>query len=141
MTIALGIDPGIATSGFGGRSFTFGIAEQVTVLATTAAAADAAATLIANAVNLPDHPAITRQPASQLAPDSDLGTRRVTTACGPLTTSEIALALAYGQTCAETMLRSHLIHAAALMLRGQVRLVGWPPARTLTDPTRVPEHA
>jgi ApbE superfamily uncharacterized protein (UPF0280 family) len=45
---------GIATSGRGGRSFSLGIADSATVLARTAAAADAAATLIANAVNV-DH--------------------------------------------------------------------------------------
>ena len=63
---------GIATSGQGGRSFSLGIADAVTVLARRAAEADAAATLIANAVDL-DHPAIQRRPASSLDPDSDLG--------------------------------------------------------------------
>ena len=49
---------GIATSGWRGRSFSLGIADAVTVLARTAAEADAAATMIANAVDLPGHPAI-----------------------------------------------------------------------------------
>ena len=49
---------GVATSGWRGRSFSLGIADAVTVLASSAAAADAAATLIANAVDLPGHPAI-----------------------------------------------------------------------------------
>ncbi|MBC7476617.1 MAG: UPF0280 family protein, partial [Pseudorhodobacter sp.] len=40
---------GIATSGWGGRSHSLGIADSVTVLAKTAAMADAAATMIANA--------------------------------------------------------------------------------------------
>ena len=47
---------GIATSGWRGRSFSLGIADAVTVLAATAAEADAAATMIANAVDLPGHP-------------------------------------------------------------------------------------
>jgi uncharacterized protein len=47
---------GVATSGWGGRSFSFGVADSVTVLAATAAQADVAATLIANAVNM-QHPA------------------------------------------------------------------------------------
>ena len=68
---------GIATSGMDGRSFSFGIADAVTVLASSAASADAAATLIANAV-VADHPAIERVPASLLDPDSDLGDRLVT---------------------------------------------------------------
>ena len=74
---------GIATSGRGGRSFSLGIADAVTVLAATAAAADAAATLIANAVNV-DHPAIERRPARDLDPDSDLGDLPVTVAVGAL---------------------------------------------------------
>src|SRR5579863_4547102 len=69
------VDPvrGIATSGWRGRSFSLGIADAVTVLADCAATADAAATVIANAVNLPDHPAVTRVPARDISPDSDLG--------------------------------------------------------------------
>ena len=54
---------GIATSGRHGRSFSLGIADAVTVLARTASQADAAATIIANAVDLPGHPAILRVPA------------------------------------------------------------------------------
>ncbi len=76
---------GVATSGWRGRSFSLGIADAVTVLATSAALADAAATLIANAVDLPGHPAIRRTPACDLDPQSDLGERRVTVAVGPLT--------------------------------------------------------
>ncbi len=54
---------GVATSGWRGRSFSLGIADAVTVLAKNGAAADAAATIIANAVDLPGHPAIARVPA------------------------------------------------------------------------------
>ena len=68
---------GVATSGWRGRSFSLGIADSVTVLAATAAQADVAATLIANAVNL-DHPAIVRRPANSLRDDTDLGDRLVT---------------------------------------------------------------
>ena len=75
---------GVATSGWRGRSFSLGIADAVTVLAPTAAQADAAATMIANAVDLPGHPAITRRPARDLQHDTDLGDRPVTTAVGPL---------------------------------------------------------
>src|SRR2546427_11515521 len=64
---------GIATSGWRGRSFSLGIADAVTVLAHRAAQADAAATVIANAVNLPGHPSILRAPARRIFPDSDLG--------------------------------------------------------------------
>ncbi len=80
---------GIATSGWRGRSHSLGIADAVTVLAATASAADAAATIIANAVDLPGHPAIARRPARALSPDSDLGTRLVTVGVGALPAAEI----------------------------------------------------
>lgn len=110
---------GLATSGWQGRSHSLGIADAVTVIAQTAAQADVAATLIANAVNLPDHPLITRQAADTLSPDSDLGQMGVTTDVGPLTNTQILMALAAGQTVAHDMVRTGKIIAAALFLRGQ----------------------
>lgn len=115
---------GIATSGWRGRSFSLGIADAVTVLAQTAAQADAAATLIANAVDLPGHPAITRVPACDLASDSDLGERLVTGAVGPLSTAEVGQALDSGLLLAEEFRREGLIVAAALFLAGQSRICG-----------------
>jgi uncharacterized protein len=115
---------GIATSGWRGRSHSLGIADAVTVLARTAAEADAAATLVANAVDLPGHPAVRRRPARALAPDSDLGDRPVTVAVGPLAPDEVARALAAGRAAAEAMRRRGLIAAAALWLGGQVATVG-----------------
>ena len=115
---------GIATSGWRGRSHSLGIADSVTVLARTAAQADAAATMIANAVDLPGHPAITRHPASSRSPDSDLGTRCVTVAVGRLSGRDIATALDNGAQTARSYQARGLIDAAALMLGGQTRLVG-----------------
>ena len=117
---------GVATSGRHGRSFSLGIAEAVTVLAADAARADAAATLIANAVDLPGHPAIRRVPASELQPDTDLGTRLVTTEVGPLTPEEVAHALAAGVEEAERMRSDGLIAAAVLCLNDQVAAVPTP---------------
>jgi len=114
---------GIATSGWRGRSFSLGIADAVTVLADRAAAADAAATIIANAVDLPGHPAIVRVPACELAPDSDLGDRLVTQAVGELTNAESDLALTSGTRTAELLLKLGLIRSAALCLQGDIRLV------------------
>jgi ApbE superfamily uncharacterized protein (UPF0280 family) len=115
---------GVATSGWRGRSFSLGAADAVTVLATSAALADAAATLIANAVDLPGHPAIRRTPAHDLDPQSDLGERRVTVAVGPLTAGEIDRALAFGVAEAELWRDRGLIEAAARRLGEQTRLVG-----------------
>ena len=114
---------GIATSGWSGRSFSLGIADAVTVLADRAAAADAAATIIANAVDLPGHPAITRVAARELAPDSDLGGILVTQAVGELEIAEVRHALARGARIAERLLRIGLIRSAALHLRGETVVV------------------
>ncbi|MGN6773559.1 MAG: UPF0280 family protein [Rhizobiaceae bacterium] len=115
---------GIATSGWRGRSFSLGIADAVTVLARDAAAADVAATLIANAVDLPGHPAIRREPACTLQPDTDLGERLVTTDVGLLADEEICEALERGLAVAEDYRRRGLIEAAALFLAGQSRDCG-----------------
>lgn len=115
---------GIATSGQRGRSLSFGIADGVTVLAATAALADVAATLIANDVDLPDHPAIHRLPACEVQADSDLGTRPVVRHTGPLTLAEVCDALQRGAETARAMVEAGQIHAAALFLRGQVMTVG-----------------
>jgi len=121
-----GCDPsrGIATSGRHGRSFSLGIADAVTVLATTAAQADAAATVIANAVDLPGHPAIVRCPANDVQPDSDLGSRLVTRHVGPLSSNDIAGALEAGARRARQLLAAALIDSAVLRLAGETVVVG-----------------
>jgi ApbE superfamily uncharacterized protein (UPF0280 family) len=123
MVIGAG-DPtrGVATSGRHGRSFSLGIADAVTALARTAAQADAAATIVANAVDLPGHPAIVRCPAEDLQPDSDLGARLVTRDVGPLEECEIDTALEAGADQARALLASGLITGAALSLQGQTRV-------------------
>lgn len=115
---------GIATSGRRGRSFSLGIADAVTVLARTASQADAAATVIANAVDLPGHPGIVRLPANELQPDSDLGARLVTCAVGRLREDEIEEALNAGVYRAQQLLAEGLIEGAALRLLGETALVG-----------------
>ncbi|WIY25861.1 UPF0280 family protein [Parasedimentitalea psychrophila] len=115
---------GIATSGRHGRSLSLGIADSVTVLAASAAQADAAATLIANAVDLPGHPAIHRLAADQLQSDSDLGDQPVVTQCQPLSATEIHTALQAGAHRGLDMMHSGHIIAAALFLQGDSRLIG-----------------
>ncbi len=113
---------GIATSGWRGRSFSLGIADAVTVLADRAADADAAATVIANAVDLPNHPAITRSPARKISPDSDLGDLLVTCDVGPLSLPEINTALDSGVRVAESLREKGFIHSAAICLQGHTRV-------------------
>ncbi|MBN9003869.1 MAG: UPF0280 family protein [Rhizobiales bacterium] len=110
---------GIATSGSHGRSFSLGIADAVTVLASTAAQADAAATVIANAVDLPGHPRIARVPANELQPDSDLGVRLVTQDVGALSQSEVMIALESGACKGRALLAEGLIDGVSLHLQGE----------------------
>jgi ApbE superfamily uncharacterized protein (UPF0280 family) len=114
---------GIATSGWRGRSFSLGIADAVTVLADSASSADAAATVIANAVNLPAHPGIMRVPAREISPDSDLGDLRVTRGVESLSDSEIFAALDSGFRVAETLRARGLIHSSAFCLQSHTRVV------------------
>jgi ApbE superfamily uncharacterized protein (UPF0280 family) len=114
---------GIATSGALGRSFSLGIADSVTVLARTAAAADVAATLIANAVDV-DSPAIVRRPARQLDPDSDLRDLPVTVAVGALSAMDTGQALKNGLARAREYKRRALVWDAALTLDGRSLVLG-----------------
>lgn len=123
---------GIATSGWKGRSHSLGIADSVTVLAETAAAADVAATLIANAVDA-DHPSIKRVPASDLDPDSDLGNRLVTADVGDLDGATVRTALGGGVNRAEAMVLGGHINAAVVVLQKEFRVVGSVPAGLLAD--------
>jgi hypothetical protein len=111
---------GLATSGWRGRSHSLGIADAVTILARTAAEADAAATMVANAVNA-DHPAIRRAPARSLREDSDLGNLAVTTAVGPLPPSVVEAALDSGLATAARMKAKGLLQSGYLALQGRAR--------------------
>ncbi len=115
---------GRATLGEGGRSFSLGIADAVTVFAKNAAEADVAATLIANAVDLPGHPALRRRPASEIDPESDLGQRPVVIGVGALSETEISAALRRGLAEAEAMRAAGLIEAVVLFLSGQAEILG-----------------
>ena len=117
----------MATSGWRGRSLSFGIADAVTVLAGSAAEADAAATLIANAVTV-EHPAIERVPADARREESDLGARAVTVAVGPLPANARAAALDAGLAEARAMQRAGLIVSARLALQGESRTLAAPEA-------------
>lgn len=118
---------GVATSGWRGRSQSLGIADAVTVLARSAAAADAAATLIANAVNV-DHPSIRRAPARQVKHDSDLGDLLVTVAVEPLPQELVREALERGLALAHSMHAAGLLDAAYLALQGETQTTRDSPA-------------
>ncbi len=114
---------GVATSGWRGRSFSLGIADSVTVLATSASRADAAATIVANAVDV-DDARIVRAPASTVRDDSDLGDRLVVRAVPPLPPALVDAALARGAAEARAQIDAGRIIAAVLSLQGRWRVVG-----------------
>jgi hypothetical protein len=114
---------GVATSGWRGRSFSLGIADAVTIFARDGAAADAAATVVANDVNV-EHPAIARRPARSVREDTDLGDLPVTVGVGRLPDALVRQALMHGRRRALDLQRRGLIHAALLQLQGSVVEVG-----------------
>jgi len=113
---------GIATSGWRGRSLSLGIADAVTVLAGSAAIADAAATLIANDVNV-DYPGILKRPASEVKDESDLGMLPVTVDVPPLPVDQISEALKLGAQTAGNLIKTGKIEAAYLSLQKQTLVV------------------
>ncbi|MFK7857193.1 MAG: UPF0280 family protein [Granulosicoccus sp.] len=120
---------GIATSGWRGRSHSLGIADAVTVLAGNAAEADTAATLIANAVDVPGSPHIHREPACHLSPDSDLGKRPVTVAVDTLPENDVTYALERGRLMAEQLRAMQLLSAAYIHLAGRSAVCEGKPSR------------
>ncbi len=118
---------GVATSGWRGRSFSLGIADSVTVLAASAAQADAAASMVANAVNVADS-RIVRRPARDFKDDSDLGDIPVTVDVPPLGVVLARQALAAGLARARELQAAGLLQAAFLVCQGQTAVAG-PVAR------------
>jgi hypothetical protein len=121
-TIRLEESCGVATSGWRVRSQSLGIADAVTVVARDGAQADAAATLIANAVNA-QHPAIRRVAAHEVKEDSDLGELPVTVDVGPLPPEAVRIALDAGGKVAQAMRAQSLIRCAYLSLQNQTTAV------------------
>jgi len=110
---------GVATSGRGGRSLSMGIADSVTVLASSAALADAAATRIASAVDLEgfeDDRLVHRRPANEIDGATDLEDRLVVVGVEPLTLAQQDLALKAGGRVASRLIENKTITAAYLKL-------------------------
>lgn len=120
---------GMATSGHGGRSFSLGIADAVLVIADQASTADAAATMIASAVHLPNHhpeaDRIQTAPAFSLDSESDLGNREVTTHVGELSLSAIVQALDLGEIAAQAVISDKPIAGALIRVKDHIRIVGF----------------
>jgi len=106
---------GVTTSGFGGRSFTRGIASAVTVIAENASIADAAATAIANACFVEDS-SIVQIPAEQLDPNTDLKGVNVTVDVGALSTAKKIQAVEMALSKADALCRQEIITGALIAL-------------------------
>lgn len=112
---------GLATSGFGGRSLTRGVASAVTVLAEESRLADAAATSIANACDC-DDPAVERCLAEEIDYDTDIPGLTVTRSVPRLSASSIKTALQRGSERAEELCAGAMIRGAVLFVAGSVAL-------------------
>ena len=130
---------GVATSGWRGRSLSLGIADSVTVLAHTAAAADAAATIVANAVNVAD-PGIQRLRARQVQDNSDLGDIAVTVDVPLLHSAQVRRALQQGLQKAQELQAQGLLWGALLACQGQ--FVAATPGADVATPMQaaLPRH-
>lgn len=110
---------GVATSGFGGRSFTKGIASAVVVVAQAAAQADACATMVANAVNV-DHPGIKRKPAEMLDPLTDIKGQLVTEKLGSIDQTAIQTAIKSGREKFFQYRKKGLLFGAVIAVQGHI---------------------
>ena len=115
---------GIATSGHAGRSLSLGIADSVTVFAGDAALADAAATFIANRVDLDDHSGIDRRAADSIDEGAALGAALVPTLIPALHPEDATRALDNGAEAARRLHTEGTIEAAFLALQGHREVVG-----------------
>ena len=113
------IDFGLATSGFGGRSFTLGLAESVTVIAATGAVADAAATFICNCTNT-ESDQVVRQKAAEVDPLTDIPDDNVTIRIGKLNETDIFQALENGLNIAANIKKQRHIYDAVIKFQGHM---------------------
>lgn len=109
---------GVATSGFGGRSFTRGVANAAVAVANDATSADVAATLVGNATDV-ESPSVTKVLAKELYEGTDIPNLPVTKTIGRLEKWEVKEALHRGMQKAETFQERGLIRGAFLAVKDQ----------------------
>jgi len=114
---------GICTSGFGGRSFTLGIANSVVVMASRASLADAAATYLGNRTTV-DSRNVRRELAARIDPDTDIPAKEVTVSVGHLSAAEIQEALKKGQDETLRLIDKGIIHGAILSVKDNILPLG-----------------
>lgn len=110
---------GIATSGFGGRSFTKGVASAVVVLSSSAAQADACATIVANCT-FTHHPDVVQAPAEILDPLTDITGHRVTASVGKLDKESIEKAIGSGKKKFFQYMKMGLLWGCVIAVQGSI---------------------
>ncbi len=120
LTVSTAIS-GVATSGFGGKSFTKGIASAVVVWASTAALADASAKPIANSTYVKDAQ-VHQQLAEEIYPDTDIPGHLVTTFVGDISDVKIEEALDRGMTAANKLRDRGVVFETLISVKGRVRM-------------------
>jgi len=114
---------GVATSGWTGRSFSVGVADVVTIWAGDCATADAAATWIAGRTDVNSRQ-VSRVPAKDLDPQTDIPQLQVTREIGRLSRKEKWAALEKGLAEAEKLIAKGIIRGAFLAVQGEIRWIG-----------------
>jgi ApbE superfamily uncharacterized protein (UPF0280 family) len=120
VTPASGIG-GVATSGFGGRSLTRGIANAAVAVAKDATLADVAATLVGNATDV-ESPAVVKVLAKEMYEATDIPDLWVTKSIGRLERSRVEEALDRGMQKAEIFREMGLISGAFLAIKDRYRI-------------------
>ncbi|MGD9577899.1 MAG: FAD:protein FMN transferase [Syntrophorhabdus sp.] len=112
-------DYGLATSGFGGRSFTLGLADSVTVVAATGAVADAAATFLCNNTNTYTDQ-VRRKKAIEIDPLTDIPDEYVTIEINKLSEEIITESLEKGFQLASNIKHNKHIYDAIIRLKDRI---------------------
>ena len=114
---------GVATSGWTGRSFSTGVADVVSVWAGDCTTADAAATWISGRTDL-NSGKVSRSPARELDPETDIPLLEVTREVGRLAPKEKKEALEAGLAEAGRLIAEGIIRGAFLAVQGETRWIG-----------------
>ncbi len=121
---------GIATSGFGGRSLTLGVASSVVVFAPFASRADACATVLANETCINDH-RIHKVFAKDIDPLTDIPDLMVTKYIEPLPAGLKEKAIEQAHILAQQYIKEGVICGAVICVQGVVKMIPEGVARSL----------
>ena len=113
---------GICTSGFGGRSFTKGIASTAVALSSKASISDICATYIGNETNVEDE-SILRAKAEEIDSGTDLKGHLITVKVGNLSKKKKLEALLRGYNSAEELYNKKIIKGSIIVVDNEVIMI------------------